>query len=192
MSRSRILSVVVALVATIAMGGMLVNSSAVAKDKKTSQKVVAKKKNKGVKKGALKRTRKTVKMLDDVYKTVVVLVTEHYVKDEDSLSAGSAAKALFAAIKKKGWHEVKLLDASGQPYNDENIAKDDFEKKAIKTLKSGKAYYDEVVTKDGKHYLRAATIIPVVMEKCIMCHPNYKDAKKGEAIGALSYTIPIE
>ncbi|MFP6767962.1 MAG: hypothetical protein VB859_07325, partial [Planctomycetaceae bacterium] len=61
-------------------------------------------------KKAVNRTRKTVRMLDDIYKTAVVLITTHYVKDEDSLAAGSAAKALFAAIKKKGWHEVKILD----------------------------------------------------------------------------------
>ena len=30
------------------------------------------------------------------------------------------------------------------------------------------------------------------MEKCIMCNAHYEDAKKGEPIGALTYTIPIE
>ena len=37
---------------------------------------------------AVTRTRETVKMLDDVYKTAVVLITEHYVNDEDDLPAG--------------------------------------------------------------------------------------------------------
>lgn len=143
-------------------------------------------------KKAVNRTRKTVRMLDDIYKTAVVLITTHYVKDEDSLAAGSAAKALFAAIKKKGWHEVKILDVSGEPYNDENVAKDAFDKAAAKLIKSGEPYVDEVVKKDGKSYLRAATIIPVVMKKCTMCHENYKKAKKGEAIGMLSYTVPVE
>ncbi|MDP7277360.1 MAG: DUF3365 domain-containing protein [Planctomycetaceae bacterium] len=143
-------------------------------------------------KKAVNRTRKTVRMLDDIYKTAVVLITTHYVKDKDSLPAGSAAKALFAAVKKKGWHEVKILDVSGEPYNDDNVAKDAFDKAAAKLIKSGKPYVDEVIKKDGKSYLRAATIIPVVMEKCIMCHANYKKAKKGEAIGMLSYTIPVE
>lgn len=143
-------------------------------------------------KKAVARTRKTVRMLDDIYKTTVVLITTHYVKDADSLPAGTAAKALFAAIKKKGWHEVKILDVSGEPYNDDNVAKDAFDKAAAKMIKSGEAYVDEVIKKDGKPYLRAATAIPVVMEKCIMCHANYKKAKKGEAIGLLSYTIPVE
>ena len=60
-------------------------------------------------------------------------------------------------------------------------------------LKGGEAYYDQVVRKDGKRYLRAATPIPVVLDKCIMCHDNYKAAKeKGQIIGSLSYTLPIE
>lgn len=141
---------------------------------------------------ALERTRKQVKMLDDIYKSAVVLITTHYVNDENDLPAGSAAIALFDAVKKKGWHEVRLLDASGQPIEEKNTAKDEFEKTAVAKLKAGESYFDEVVKKDGKRYLRAATPIPVVMEKCIMCHENYRQAKKGEPIGALSYTLPIE
>lgn len=146
----------------------------------------------GPQKEAVDRTRKTVRMLDDVYKSAVVLITEHYVVDEDSLAAGSAAKALFAAVKKKGWHEVELLDATGEPYNDDNVASDEFEKKAIASLLKGESFVDTVVTIKGKHHLRAATPIPVVMKKCTMCHENYKAVKKGAPIGALVYTIPIE
>lgn len=43
----------------------------------------------------------------------------------------------------------------------------------------------------GKRYLRAATPIPVVMDKCVMCHENYKSVPKGQAIGAVGYKIPI-
>ena len=141
---------------------------------------------------ALERTRKTVKMLDDIYKTAVVLITTHYVNDEDDLPAGTAAIALFDAISKKGWHDVRLLDASGEPLKDKNVAKDDFEKAAVKQLKAGKPWYEEIVEKDKKRYLRAATPIPVVLKKCIMCHENYEDFKGSEPIGALSYKILIE
>lgn len=141
---------------------------------------------------AVARARKQVAMLDDIYKTAVVLITEHYVKDENSLAAGEAAQALFAAIKKKGWHEVRLLDAAGEPIVDGNKPRDEFEKAAIAALKSGKSGYEQVVEKEGKRFLRSATPIPVVSKKCIMCHDNYAKAKEGEAIGSLSYTIPIE
>ena len=141
---------------------------------------------------AVARARKTVAMLDDIYKTTVVLITDKYVQDENSFAAGEAAQALFAAIKKKGWHEVRLIDAAGQPIVDGNRPKDDFEKAAVAALKSGKSSYEQVVEKDGKRYLRSATPIPVVSKKCIMCHDNYKNAKAGEPIGALGYTVPIE
>lgn len=140
----------------------------------------------------MERTRETVKMLDDVYKTAVVLITTHYVNDEDDLPAGTAAIALFDAIGKKGWHEVRLIDASGDPIEAANSPRDEFEKAAVKQLKQGESWHEEVITKDGKRYLRAATPIPVVLEKCTMCHDNYKKFKKNEPIGALSYTIPIK
>ncbi len=72
------------------------------------------------------------------------------------------------------------------------VADDEFERTAVGKLKGGESYYDEVVDRDGKRYLRAATAIPVVLEKCTMCHPNYKAAKEGEAIGLLSYVVPVE
>lgn len=141
---------------------------------------------------AVERTRKNVRMLDDLYKGAVVLITEHYVTEESDLPAGAAAKALFAHMQEKGWHEVRLLDATGEPLEAGNAPRDDFERQAIQRMKAGETWYDEVVERDGRQYLRAATPIPVVMKKCIMCHENYNRAAEGEAIGALGYTIAIE
>jgi hypothetical protein len=141
---------------------------------------------------ALERTRKTVRMLDDIYKAAVVLITDKYVNKEDDFPAGSAAIALFDAVKQKGWHEVKLLDVTGKPYDEKNVPKDEFEQNAAKELKSGKGYVDQVEKRDDGRYLRAATPIPVVLSKCAMCHEHYKQAKQGEPIGMLSYTLKIE
>jgi hypothetical protein len=141
---------------------------------------------------ALERTRKTVRMLDDIYKSAVVLITDKYVNDDKDFPAGSAAIALFKAVKEKNWHEVKLLDVSGEPYNDENVAKDDFEREALRKFKAGESYVDRVEKRGDDRYLRAATPLPVVLEKCAMCHENYKQAKPGQAIGMLSYTLKIE
>lgn len=140
---------------------------------------------------AVERARREVKMLDDIYKTAIVLVTEHYVKDDNDLPAGSAFKALFEAVGKKGWHDVRLLDATTKPYSDLNLPKAGFEKDAIKQLLEGKPAVDKVVVEGDKKFLLAATAIPVVMEKCIMCHENYRNVPKGQAIGALSYKVPI-
>ena len=141
---------------------------------------------------AVLRARKTVKMLDDVYKTAVVLITDKYVEDEDDFPAGAAAVAWFKSISEKGWHTVRLIDATGEPYDPDNVAKDDFEKGAIARLKAGSDFVDEVEQDGEKRYLRAATPVPVVLQKCVMCHEHYADAKPGEAIGAVTYRVPIE
>ena len=141
-------------------------------------------------KAAVDRTRNQILMLDDLYKTAVVAITEHYVKDPSTLSAASAAKVLFAAMKKNGWHEARLLGFTDVLFNaSENAPKDEFENKAKEALLGGAANYEEVVSTGNKQYLRMATAVPVVMEKCIMCHADFKD-KKG-AIGAIAYTVEL-
>ena len=141
---------------------------------------------------ALARTRKMTAMLDNIYKQAVVLITDKYVHDEDDFAAGSAAVLLFKNVSASGSHQVRLIDASGKPTNDDNVAKDNFEREGIKHLKGGDANYEKVVTLDGKPQLRTLTPVPVVMKKCVMCHDHYADAKKGEPIGAISYIVPIE
>jgi hypothetical protein len=141
---------------------------------------------------ALNRTRRAVQMLDDIYKTTVVLITDKYVHSDEDFPAGSAAVALFKHVTDKGWHKVRLIDATGQPYNPANVAQDAFEKTGIDELKKGKDYYEEVVEEGDRRHLRAITPIPVVMQKCVMCHAHYEDAKEGEAIGAISYSLVID
>jgi hypothetical protein len=141
---------------------------------------------------ALERTRKEVRILDDVYKTAIVLITENYVDEASDLAAGAAFQKLFQAMREKGHHDVRLLDATGEPYDPDNAPRDDFEKAAIQALKEGKAYYERIIEKNGKRYLQAATPIPVVLKKCTLCHSAYEKATAGEPIGALGYTIEIE
>jgi hypothetical protein len=140
----------------------------------------------------LERARNTIRMLDDVYKTTVVLMTDTYVHDKKDYPAGRAAIKLFKQISDKGWHEVRLIDASGEPYNPNNVATDDFDKDGIRALQSGQSFFERVVMKNGKAQFRAMTPVPVVMDKCILCHENYRSVKKGQPIGALTYTLPIE
>ncbi|MCK5188510.1 MAG: DUF3365 domain-containing protein [Methylococcales bacterium] len=139
---------------------------------------------------AIKRTREQIRMLDDLYKTAVVLITEHYVTDPSILSAASAAKALFAAMKKNGWHDVRLVGLTDILNNpSENAPRDAFEKQAKKRLLAGESSHEEVISKNGKRFLRMATPVPVVMKKCIMCHANF-EGNNGN-IGTLSYIVPV-
>jgi Protein of unknown function (DUF3365) len=139
---------------------------------------------------AMGRARKQAKMLDTLYKTAIVLITKNYVDGKESLAAGDAFQALFTAMKENGFHEVRLLDATGQPYDDDNSPKNDYEKKAIKALLSGAKIYEEVVKEGDKTYLLSTTPIPVVMDKCVICHSHY-EGNKG-AIGALGLKLLVE
>ena len=139
-------------------------------------------------KAALERTRETVKMLDDLYKNAVVSITNNYIEGQASTPAASVAKDVFAAMHKKGWHHARLIDATGKPKNKENVAKTDFEKKAVVEMKSGKSYYEEVAQVNGKDVLRVATIVPVVMKQCAVCHGK----KEGQLLGAIVYEIAIK
>jgi hypothetical protein len=180
MTRTFVQGTVVLLVGGLVAAGVL---SLAAQDKKQG---------KSTDDPALERTRKQVRILDDVYKTAIVLITENYVDEAADLAAGAAFQKLFDAMRQKGHHDVRLLDATGEPYDPDNAPKDDFEKAAIKALKEGQGYYEQIAMKEGKRYLRAATPIPVVLKKCTLCHPAYEKAKPNEAIGALGYTIAIE
>ena len=139
-------------------------------------------------KEAVARARTTVLMLDDLYKGYVVHITDTYVRARESKPAASVTKKVFKHMEAKGWHTGRLVDATGEPVNRANLAKTDFENRAVEKMKEGKDYFDEVGEKDGKPVLRAATRVPVVMKACIACHPSKKE---GDLLGTIVYEVPI-
>lgn len=140
-------------------------------------------------KAAVERTRETVRMLDDLYKSAIVHVTATYVKARERTPAARAAKLIFKDMSSKGWHIARLVDATGDPVNKANVAKSAFEKEAVAKIKGGKPYVEEIGTSKGKPVLRAATVVPVVMKACINCHPGHKE---GDVLGFISYEVPIK
>ena len=138
---------------------------------------------------AVERTRQEVKMLDDLFKNMIVLVDGHYVKNPSDFPAATAAKALWAALKKDGWYDVRILGLTDVIGDQDDVPRDTFEQTAAKKLLAGDTSHEEVVETGGKRYLRVATGIPVVSDNCLMCHANFK-GNKGN-IGALAYTVPV-
>lgn len=139
-------------------------------------------------KAAVDRAREMVKMLDDLYKTAVMKITHVYVGQQGEVPAAVAAMAIFEEMKKKGWHNARLVDASDKPKRKDNVAKTDFEKKAVAAMKEGKDYIEEVAEVDGKPVFRAATIVPAVMKECAVCHK----VKEGTLLGTIVYELPIK
>jgi hypothetical protein len=138
---------------------------------------------------ALERTREQVKMLDALYKNAVVSITKRYNVVQDKQPAIMVAEDVFAAMRKAGWHSAKLVDATGEPMNDANVPKTDFEKDAARAMNSGQTYLDRVVGTGNNRRLLAATVVPSVMQKCSDCHTN---RKVGEVLGFIRYDLPIK
>jgi hypothetical protein len=137
---------------------------------------------------AVERARDEVKKLDDLYKTAVVGITKTYVEQQADVPAATVAKAVFAAMHEKGYHDARLIDATGRPKNKKNVAETDFEKKAVAAMKDGKTYVEEVAEKDGKPVFRAGTVVPAVMSQCAVCHGG----KEGRLLGVIVYEVPIK
>lgn len=133
---------------------------------------------------ALERARDHVKMLDALYKTAVVSITNKY----DGPPAIKVAKDVFAAMEKEGWHKAKLVDATGTPQNEANLPQTEFEKHAAEAIKSGKPYYEEVSRPGAGRVLQVATVVPAVTKKCATCH----GVKQGDLLGFIRYEIPVK
>ena len=137
----------------------------------------------------MERAREQVQMLDDLYKNAVVSITKTYVSKQQDRPAIMIAKDVFAAMKKRGWHSARLVDATGEPLNDANAPRSEFEKEAARRIRSGQTYYDRVVGAGKDRKLLAATVVPAVLPKCTECHDN---RKVGEVLGFLRYEVPIK
>jgi hypothetical protein len=133
---------------------------------------------------SLERAREHVKMLDALYKNAVVAITDIY---KQGAPAIKVAQRTFAAMKQDGWHDARLVDATGAPLNEANLPASEFEKRAVEQIKAGKAYYEEVVEVDGRRHLLAATVVPAVHERCATCH----GVEKGDLLGFLRYDVPV-
>jgi hypothetical protein len=137
---------------------------------------------------AVERARDEVKKLDDLYKTAVVGITKTYVEQQADVPAAAVAKVVFQAMHEKGYHDARLIDATGKPKNKKNVAETDFEKKVVAAMKDGKTYIEEVGEKDGKPVFRAGTVVPAVLSQCSVCHGG----KEGRLLGAIVYELPIK
>jgi len=134
---------------------------------------------------ALKRARREIKMLDDLYKTAVVSVTEIYSKGPPAIMV---AMKVFKAMEKGEWHSARLVDATGNPLGEANVPKTPFEKRAAEAIKSGKPYFEEVVGEGANRRLMAATIVPAVLPRCAECH----GVKQGDLLGFIRYDLKVE
>ena len=167
------------LLGGISLGGFVLWHDAAGNDAQSGQ--IEKDRN-------LRSARRETKMLDTLYKTAIVSVTQTYVVDDSSTAAITTFQPVLKAMKDGKWHEVRLVDGLGEPINPENSPKDAFEKRAIREMLAGKESVDSVEQIDGKDVLRTMTILPMALDKCVLCHENYRGKK---IVGGVSYQVPL-
>ena len=136
----------------------------------------------------LRRARRETEMLDTLYKTAIVSVTQTYVENDSSTAAITTFQPVLKAMKDGKWHEVRLVDGLCDPINPDNSPKDDFEKRAINEMLAGKERIDAVEKINGNDVLRTMTILPMALDKCVLCHENYRGKK---IVGGVSYQVPL-
>jgi len=133
--------------------------------------------------------RRETKMLDTLYKTAIVSVTQTYVQDDSSVAAITTFAPVLKAMKENKWHEVRLVDGLNDPINPENSPKDEFEKSAMREILAGKSLVESVAEVDGKRVLRTMTVLPMALDKCVLCHANYQGKK---IVGGVAYQVPLQ
>jgi hypothetical protein len=168
-----LLPVLVPGVATLLLGGLLVETTQAAEMSAANPVRMP-----------LSQARQTVAMLNDLYVTSVVTTHSTYVKDKSITPAATVARQVFEAMARKGWPQTRWLSTTGRPFNPEHNPKDTFERDAVVALKKGQARYERI--ENG--HLRVVTLVPLVDKSCMMCHTR---DQVGDPIGGLSYTVAL-
>lgn len=133
---------------------------------------------------AVVRARNEVQMLDTLYKTAVISVTERFPRGQPAIMV---AGDVFEAMEKSGHHSARLVDATESPLGEGNEPATDFEKRAAEAMRKGEAYLDQIVGEGEDRRLLAATVVPAVHRRCAACH----GVEEGDLLGFIRYDIPI-
>ncbi len=110
----------------------------------------------------------------------------YYVEDEGLPIPAAVLKEVFADIKKEQNITLRWLVVEGQAMNTDHKAQGDFEKAAVKALKSGKKVYEQ--TTEGV-FRRAGAI--TLENHCLKCHVPDRRSTRDRTAGLL-ISIPVE
>jgi hypothetical protein len=118
--------------------------------------------------------------------TLRVTHDSYYVEDEGLPVPAAVLKEVFADIKTTQGITLRWLAVEGQAMNTDHKAQDDFERKAVKALKSGSKVYDQYA---AGIYRRAAAI--TLENHCLKCHVPDRKSTRDRTAGLL-IAIPVD
>jgi hypothetical protein len=133
---------------------------------------------------AVERAREHVQMLDALYKTAVVSITEKYQRGQPAIMV---AKDVFEAMEEAGHHSARLVDATEVPLGEGNDPETEFETRAAEAMRKGETYLEAIVEEGEDRRLLAATVVPAVHHRCAVCH----GVDEGDLLGFIRYDVPI-
>ena len=131
--------------------------------------------------------RRQAKVLHSTIHSTLRVVHDRYYREDEALPIPAAAMGeIFKDIEALENVKLRWLAVDGQAMNTDHVAGDAFETEAVKALKSGKLFHEEVT---DRTYRRAAPI--TLSNHCLKCHMPDRRSTKDKTAG-LIISIPTE
>ena len=121
-----------------------------------------------------------------IHATLQVVHQRYYREDEGIPIPAGVLKDVFADLKKEHQVSLRWLAVDGQAMNTDHVAKDEFEKEAVKALQADKGAFER---SEGGFYRRASAI--TLGSHCLKCHvPDRKSTE--ERTAGLIISMPVQ
>lgn len=114
---------------------------------------------------SLEAARAVVAMLDDAYQLLLQETHATYHTRPDVPVAAKVIREVQTRMNHLGWPEARFLAVNAIVMHPDHVARDDFERRAVQTLRRSDQRIEEVVDRQ----FRAATVVPTG-GSCFSCH----------------------
>ncbi len=121
-----------------------------------------------------------------MHATLQIVHHRYYQEDEGLLLPAATLKEVFAELEKEEGVKLRWLAVEGQVMNTDHSARDEFEREAVKALKSGKPQYEQV---ENGIYRRAGSI--TLTNHCLKCHVPDRKSTEDRTAG-LIISMPVK
>ena len=122
---------------------------------------------------ALEARERAALLHEFVEDTLLAVHHHYYCEDDGMLLPATTMRGVFEKFGQSRGIQLRWLAVDAEPMNVEHTAKDNFERAAVKALKSGEEFYETV---SADEYRYAGPI--VLTSECLKCHvPNRTSVK---------------
>ena len=130
--------------------------------------------------------RRQAELLHAAMHSTLQLVHHRYYREDEGLPLPAAIiDQVFTKLEAEQNVKLRWLAVEGQAMNTDHEARDEFEKAAVRALKSGKASYDQV---QNGVYRRAGAV--TLKNDCLKCHVPDRKSTRDRTAG-MTVAIPV-